>query len=121
MGFAMEKLMECPKCHHRVETPYRYSVRAWRRLRCPNCKAKLELVYSHAPLLLAQLGIMSSGFFLPAMRIFGFRPGLFWIGFASGILISSLIAIAVLWLWENRHPKLRVSEERKPEIILNLN
>jgi prepilin signal peptidase PulO-like enzyme (type II secretory pathway) len=116
----MGKVMMCPKCGHGVETPHKYQVSAWRRLRCQNCKAKLEPVYSRAPLLIAQLGMVPSAFF-PAMRLFGFRPGLFWIGFAFGVFIAALIAVGIFWLWESRHPRLKIGKERKPEIVLNLN
>jgi prepilin signal peptidase PulO-like enzyme (type II secretory pathway) len=116
----MDKIMGCPNCGHGVETPHKYSVQAWRRLRCPNCKAKLELVYSRTPLLIAQLGIVFMGFF-PAMRLLGLRPGLFWIGFAFGVFVAAFLAVCIFSFWESRHPKLRVGKERKPEIVLNLN
>src|SRR5882672_1639886 len=113
MEFAMDKVMACPNCGHGVETPHKYLVRAWRRLRCPNCKAKLELVYSPHPLLMAQLGIAPIGVF-SAMRLFDFHPGLFWMGFGFGLFIAALISVFASWIWESRHPKLRIGKERKP-------
>jgi len=36
-------MAKCPACDHGVRTPSFLSLEGWRRLTCPNCKARLEL------------------------------------------------------------------------------
>ena len=109
----------CPNCGHAVELPQRFMVSAWRRLACPACHTRLEVSPPLRASLLLPLSFLPLIFFL-LVRFVGPYMQLFLMGLMLGIWVSVVIALAIVWRWESRHPALRVRTRKKAEIALNL-
>jgi hypothetical protein len=51
---------------------------------------------------------------------FAVRPNVYLKGMIVGGDLVALLAVALFWLWEVRHPELTIRKRPKPEIALNL-
>jgi hypothetical protein len=109
----------CPNCNHAVELPQQFRLAAWRKLACSACGTKLELAGRRAPLFLAPLGTLPALLY-PIQRLAAPPQAMFWMGALLGIYATGLIAVAIFWRWESRHPVLRIRKIPAPEIALNL-
>jgi hypothetical protein len=109
----------CPKCNHPVELPHKFMQRAWRKLTCPACQTRLELVPRRALLMLAPLNTLPL-LLRPIERLVPPRQAMFWMGMAAGAYVMGAFALAIWWRWELRHPLLRIRRVPRPEITLNL-
>jgi hypothetical protein len=111
----------CPNCNYLVDLPHKFMRPAWRELACHSCKTRLDLMpprVSRFLPVIAMLPILFSSIthLVPDRT----RAGVFLMGALFGGYVVGLITIAVFWLWESRHPVLRIRRIPKPEITLNL-
>jgi DNA-directed RNA polymerase subunit RPC12/RpoP len=101
-------MAKCPTCDHEVRTPFFLDLDGWRHLRCPQCKAQLEM----KPPRSFVLGPLMAPLFVLARqgRIFE--------------LIALLFAFATIFLLllESTRPKLRLRTRpaAKPDVWLKI-
>ncbi len=99
----------CPGCDHQVRTPSFLNLEGWRHLRCPYCKARLEMKpprsFLLAPLIAPMFLLARQG------RIFEITAFVF------------LFATIFIVLLESSYPKLRLRKrpQAKPAVWLKFN
>jgi hypothetical protein len=101
-------MAKCPACDHEVRTPFFLNLDGWRHLRCPQCKARLEMKpprsYLLGPLLAPLFVLARQG------RIF------------EVIAFVYAFATISLMLLESLRPKLRLRTRplAKPDVSLKI-
>jgi hypothetical protein len=94
---------------------------AGRTVSCSGCKTKLEMAQPRVSRFVPFIALLPI-LFSSMTRLFPSRSraSIFLMGAVFGFYIAGLIALAIFWHWEWRHPVLRIRKLPKPEIALNL-
>jgi hypothetical protein len=98
----------CPACDHQVRTPSFLNLDGWRHLRCPYCKARLEMKPPRSFLL---------GPVIPPLFVLARQGRIFEI-----LAFIYMFATIVLVLVESSRPKLRLRKRplAKPVVWLKI-
>ena len=101
-------MANCPACGHDVRTPFFMNLSGWSDLRCPQCKARLEMKPPRSVVL---------GPFVVPLLVLARRGRVFEV-----IAFAFMFLTIFLLLAESMRPKLRLRKKPlpKPEIRLNI-